>query len=469
MRLHGRIATLLVAGAALAACSGGSGGSGGYDGSGGGGHADAGTPRTPSTTSAGLRWSPPRQGPERPAAGTATVSRERHGRDLNGDGYDDLAAYDKDRINIVYGSPHGLDPRTRTTVRACLLKPPVPAAEDVRLVRADLDGDGHTDLIADFSGRRALVLWSGPRGITEVSDLPDQGAVETGDFDGDGHADLFRLGTTETSSGTVAYGPLRRDGAPARRQDLKDPPPGKDSVPYEATAADIDGDGRTDLAVRMRWTDPESEGDGDITDTGLWVHRGGSGGLRYDAGRSGPHVLGRVGVPADVDGNGTEDVTEVTFLAFRKELHITTQRGEDREGHTTVLHRIPGVGVRAPDFGGTKGLAIGDVTGDGRADLVVGADQANNNQGLVLLLRDAAHPAEGHLQAVDLESPGVPGEDGRYRRTRLAPVAPLLDVDGDGHLDVVATARWGGYWTLPGADTGLDTSRTRRVTRGQLD
>nr|WP_161560185.1 hypothetical protein [Streptomyces antimycoticus] len=54
------------------------------------------------------------------------MSRERHGRDLNGDGYDDLAAYDKDRINIVYGSPHGLDPRTRTTVRACLLKPPSP-------------------------------------------------------------------------------------------------------------------------------------------------------------------------------------------------------------------------------------------------------------------------------------------------------------------------------------------------------
>nr|WP_161560186.1 FG-GAP and VCBS repeat-containing protein [Streptomyces antimycoticus] len=290
-----------------------------------------------------------------------------------------------------------------------------------------------------------------------MSDLPDQGAVETGDFDGDGHADLFRLGTTETSSGTVAYGPLRRDGAPARRQDLKDPPPGKDSVPYEATAADIDGDGRTDLAVRMRWTDPESEGDGDITDTGLRVHRGGSGGLRYDAGRSGPHVLGRVGVPADVDGNGTEDVTEVRFLAFRKELHITTQRGEDREGHTTVLHRIPGVGVRPPDFGGTKGLAIGDVTGDGRADLVVGADQANNNQGLVLLLRDAAHPAEGHLQAVDLESPGVPGEDGRYRRTRLAPWRRCWTWTG--------TGTWTSWRRRGGAGTGRCRGRTPAWTR----
>ncbi|GAA2342872.1 hypothetical protein [Streptomyces violaceusniger] len=91
----------------------------------------------------------------------------------------------------------------------------------------------------------------------------------------------------------------------------------------------------------------------------------------------------------------------------------------------------------------------------------------------MLLLRDAAHPAEGHLQAVDLESPGVPGKDGRYRRTRFAPVAPLLDVGGDGHLDVVATARSGGYWTLPRTDTGLDTSRTHsrthRVTRERLD
>ncbi|GAA2342863.1 hypothetical protein [Streptomyces violaceusniger] len=84
MKPRGRIATLLVAGAALAAsaaCAGDSGGSGGSDKNGHGG-----TPHTPSTTSAGLRWSPPRQGPRQPTAGTAEVSRERHGQDLNGDG-----------------------------------------------------------------------------------------------------------------------------------------------------------------------------------------------------------------------------------------------------------------------------------------------------------------------------------------------------------------------------------------------
>lgn len=414
-----------------------------------------------------LSWSAPEQGPKRPAAGKAAAPRKGSEGDLNGDGYDDFAAYDEDRIRIVYGSRDGLDPRTRTTVRAASQRTPTVNVGVLRLVRTDLDHDGYTDLVADFYGGRALALWSGPRGIGKVTELPGTGLVQAGDFDGDGKADLFRLGTLGGPEGTVAYGPVGRDGEGVRRQTLNRPLP-EDHAPHAATAGDFDGDGRTDLAVRMRLIDPE--GDGDLIYTQIHYYQGSGTGLAHDPARSGDETDRGRGLPADVDGDGTDDVTRVSVRARDRELHITTQWGDAPDGRTTVLTGLPGMDNELLDYGGTAGLAIGDVTGDGKPDLVVSASSANENQGVLFLLRDMARPATRNLQAVDLQSPGVPGKDRPNARNRFAPVPPLLDVDGDGHLDAIATAgKLRGYWTLPGTDAGLDTRATRRITQEELD
>lgn len=213
---------------------------------------------------------------------------------------------------MVYGSAKGLDPRRRTVF-------PQPASttgpEQTRLLRTDLDHDGYTDLIQAPEGGRPAVLWGGPRGVGDPQPLTGASTspAATGDFDGDGNADLFIPGGAEGPEGTVWYGPVRRGSAPARVRELSI---GRwpDSVPGRFLAGDFDGDKATDLAVWFHWTDPEGEGDGEMTVSGLRYLRGGPKGLK-PAERREPPDIGLEGQAGDVDGDGDDDLYTAGFVA----------------------------------------------------------------------------------------------------------------------------------------------------------
>ncbi|MFD9460315.1 FG-GAP and VCBS repeat-containing protein [Streptomyces sp. NPDC060027] len=370
------------------------------------------------------RRHPARSQGERPPAGKPS-ERPRPG-DLNGDGYDDFAAMVAGpSLVVVYGSADGLDPRRRTVFTQPTSKT---GPEQMQLFRADLDHDGYTDLVQAPDRRGPAVLWGGPRGVGDPQPLAGapRSPVATGDFDGDGNADLFIPGGTTGPEGTVWFGPVERGGAPARVQNLADER-WPDSLPARFLAGDFDGDKATDLE----------------------------------------------GQPGDVDGDGVDDLYTASFLAYQEQLGagywLSTRSGPEtgeRDGVSTGP--APGL-TDESQYEGMGGTALGDVTGDGRADLVVSATGANNNNGVVWLVPDPLAAEAGAVQAVTLATPGVPGSDtpsaGRGpTRNRVTVVGPLLDTDGDKHLDVVFAAPGfldarkrdlDAFWVLRGTGEGM--------------
>jgi len=320
-------------------------------------------------------------GPER-----AAVARARKAHDYDGDGYGDLVIGATGRVQVVHGSARGLEARPRQAVAG---------------------------------GRKGELFGS---------------SVASADFDRDGHADLA-IGAPAAGKGagavTIVHGSAR--GLSDRREEPAGPPSAR-GFGSALAAADFDGDGRADLAV--------------TGEDAVWV-------TYRITGREGGRVAWkRLTAPdpdlsliaaGDVTGDGIDD------------LAVANVRSE-QDGRSGTIYAGSPAGLAGTlawtfDAWGVGALAIGDLDGDGRGELVAGNGYADaEDPGGQLYVHSGR---DGSRTVWTRSSPGMPR--GAESATGLGGSVAIGDLDGDGYADVAtgATGWSGSVFVLYGGRAGL--------------
>jgi VCBS repeat protein len=339
------------------------------------------------------------------------------------------------------------------------------------VVAVDVNGDRRPDLVVanQGSGNVSVLLGDGRGGFRPAPGSPFAAGphpndIATGDFNADGKPDLA-FPNHDTPFVTVLLGQGRGGFAPAPGS-----PVTVDSRPHPhgLAAADFDGDGKLDLVVeswqidrvellfgdgkgrfaspgpqfptgrmpyqRVRAGDVDGDGRADVITTNtngssLTVLLG-NGRTGLDPARGSPITVAPspfAMAVGDVDGDGRRDLAVGHFsgqLTNRSRDAVTILLG-DGKGGFAVAAGSPFPAGHAP-----IGLALGDVDGDGRADLAV----ANFGGGDVMIFR-----GDGQ---------------GRFSPAGTFPVggAPagiaVADLDGDGRADVVSADSAGDQVTV---------------------
>ncbi len=314
---------------------------------------------------------------------------------------------------------------------------------------ADVNGDGFPDLLVnyEFTGRIRVVLHPGPAlarraywPAVDVGYFPNAENAAFGDLDGDGFVDVVVVHgmewTRKEPGVSVLWGGpgLQWTGGgllPASRGGWHF---------LDVQVADVDGDGFPDIVVGGRADRPAGGPKGREALLGLryaglrWFRNpAGSGGHPRDLAQWTAYPIdptvpsGHGFVLRDLDGDGLLD------LALNNADWDTPEEEEavlvyPNPGWPDLVRPWPKVVLhRSPEFYGKEQVAVGDVDGDGRPDLVAQSER------VVHLFYNLTQPGAPLVFAHEVleKHPAL-----RWRARALA----LADLNGDGRLDILGAA-----------------------------
>lgn len=315
-----------------------------------------------------------------------------------------------------------------------------------------------------------------------------------GDVDGDGLDDLlvcgYRSDEAGVDAGKVFLVPGHRLGPEGGRLDLTDAPThflgeaSMDMLGHSVTSAgDVDGDGLHDIVLGAYGHD-DYTGIAYVVLASSLESEQRMGMAEADFFLEGEHVGDEAGyftAPAgDVDGDGLDDIMTAALLnkdagdaesptgqMGSGKLYIVTADELPARGGTLALGDVNRAWL--PEGGGdllgygTQGM--GDVDGDGLADLVVGAfgnDEQARNAGKAYVAT-AADMGSGGTRILDEASYGFLGEQEEHWAGFSAALAGDVDLDGVNDL-IVGAFRFG----IPG-ERKVDIGKAYLIRMGQLD
>lgn len=398
--------------------------------------------------------------------------------DLNGDGHLDIVLNNSlgASTSVFLGNGNGtFQPANTVTSYAFLL--------------ADLDGDGHPDLVGVQYGQSVVVSKGNPDGTfaspTTVASVPANGNLSAvADYNGDGIPDLVFTTPTGVAvalgQGNLTYGVPISSVA------------GTSGIPFvtlpELAPGDFNGDGHNDLSMGV--------------DGGVLILLGnGSGSFAsadyYDVG----HTVGVASV-GDFNGDGIPDIAATvpatyprlllgtgsgTFSLAADQNHSYTSQtpagalsvadfnGDgkpdldffDSSGQTFVWYNTGNSSFSSPLGVNAGSTLAADINKDGRSDLISVANLAittmlgQSNSTFATVTTPLWYATQGIAAVGDLNNDGKPdllavedpglriwlgNGDGTFSHSNLITFpqgffgqsATIADLDGDGNADVVA-------------------------------
>jgi fibronectin type 3 domain-containing protein len=287
--------------------------------------------------------------------GPATTMRIAVG-DVDGDGDDDVATTARDGVDLFIQGDDGLADPVLFRIEDGWSDTHI---GDVRL--ADLDRDGRDDLVV--AGLQRVAAYrsepGGTFGEPVVIETAVRWQVEVGDLTGDGRPDV----ATRDRFRTVAIFAQTEDGGFVER--WRQAVPTGYSTQVEAMAiGDVTGDGRADLVATVG---------GNVPGSRLQVYAQSAAGTLDDPVTYTAYHIPQPLALVDLNGDGRRDVTIVH--GGWQTFSVLLQRPDGRLGAHSG-YDLPYATRYDP-----RGLTVGDVTSDGKPDVVV----ADYNYGLVVV------------------------------------------------------------------------------------
>jgi len=289
--------------------------------------------------------------------------------DLNGDGWPDIALaiasqnYRKSANSLVYlGSKSGFDPERRTEL-------PTLGAEDV--AAADLNGDGHPDLVFANSGDDATydvdsyVYWGSPTGFAPYLRSGLQGfgsvGVNLADLNGDQKPDILLINRTSGVDYAAGVSTNIFWGNPHSYYSLASSTSLPAHGPYGIVAADLDDDGFTDIL----FTRTGDVAYGGARTASSWLYRGGADGFTTARRSDIPAYPVFTVHAADLNRDGYLDLV---FTGSHEDKPAGIILWGGANGYSATLKTVlPLLGKRTADN------QIADLNRDGYLDLIFSA------------------------------------------------------------------------------------------------
>ncbi len=422
--------------------------------------------------------------------------------DVDGDGLDDIligapaASGGDGQAWLVFGKADGV-PVTLADVEMGMGGFAIDGLADDGLGESvagagDVDGDGLADLVigaptANADAGRAYVIFGkadtlpvdlagivggggGGFVINGVAETLGESVAGVGDFDGDGLSDVVvggpTAGANDEGRAHVVFGsasPSPVDvatlAATGRGITLTGASIGDAAGQEVGSAGDANGDGLADVAVAAPLSNVNGNNSGQVyvvfgrTSTNAISLAGYAGGYAIrgvdDLDQAGTVVEGA----GDMDGDGRADLLVTAPFAnvgdnFQGVSYLVFGKTDDAPVPLVDVHAGAGgfsiPGQSAGDFSGTSGAGLGDIDGDGFADLAIGAvlsDYAAVGAGRTWVVWGKDDGVSVSLTDVATGVGGFALDGTIVSEESSWDLAGGGDIDGDGHRDLLVAAR----------------------------